>query len=123
MRWVEQPLARPFSCAIVPGRGVGQETDGWIDTLNELPGWDQHVYLSAAGARNVAKFLGWHPPEALVELEEKLGQLQAELDLRERELADQDVVLQAIDTLESAEFRARKKAGRPKQKPKEEAVA
>jgi hypothetical protein len=94
---------------------VGQTTPTrWIDTGSEMNGFDNHVYLSEIAIREAAAMFGMVPGvqvkdrDVLIEkLRVKCDEIQAELELA----LDQ---LHAIDVIESADFRARKKTGRPK---------
>lgn len=116
MRFVDRPTGRPATCAIIPGRGAAAEKGRWLDTHNELPGFDPHIYISEAGGCEVARMLGWTSPTDALEMRDE----NLRLGLRVRELEDElsasEAVFQAIDSLESEGFRARKKPGRPKAK-------
>lgn len=118
MRFIEQlpPGARP--CALIPGRQ--KDPKGFVDTGNELVGFDPHIYLSYEGVKQAALIFGFVEGEVYASLHEDLTERIHELETRlqetEEQLAQADGYLDAIDVLESADFRARKKAGRPKQK-------
>lgn len=101
---------------------IGQfHAEGFIDTGSEIESSakDSHVYVSVVAVRELAKLIGWVDP---AELAQERDDLAARVEALEGELASQDAVLEAIDTLESADYRARRKPGRAK-KQVEEAVA
>lgn len=84
MRFVERAVSRPNTCAVIPGRGAA-EKEGFIDTGNELQGWDPHIYISMAGARAIAAFIGWASPEATDAQAAHAAELQARIEELERE--------------------------------------
>jgi hypothetical protein len=110
------PGARP--CAVLPGRQ--KDPKGFIDTGNDLLGIDPHVYLSYEGVRQAALRLGFVEGEEhhslREELTDRIHQLETDLADTQEQLAQADGYLEAIDVLESANFRARHKPGRPKTK-------
>jgi hypothetical protein len=117
MRFIEHlpPGARP--CALIPGRQ--RDPKGFIDTGNELPGFEPHIWCSYEGVKQAALIFGFvegHLHNQTVDdLEQRLAMCQKELDDAQEQLSQADGYLDAIDTLESANFRARHKPGRPKQ--------
>lgn len=117
MRLVPRALTSPSRCAVLPYIGP-DHPDGYFDTGSELPGrgdqFDSHVYVSVVAAREMARMLGYHSPEAMQAVQEVCENQRAELELAREEIERLEVVLGAIDTLESRDFRARKKPGRPK---------
>lgn len=98
-------------CASSPT--ITADPEGFFDTGTALPGIDPPVFVSARFVRERAAELGMHSEKDYdevvkrgAELEERVGELEAEL-------AAVGACLEAVDTLESAGFRARKKPGRP----------
>jgi hypothetical protein len=118
MRFIEQlpPGARP--CAVIPGRQ--KDPNGFIDTGNELVGFDPHIYCSYEGVKQMALRMGFVEgdihKQIVDDLEMRIALTGRELEETRDELARTDGLIDAIDTLESANFRARKKPGRPKAK-------
>jgi hypothetical protein len=110
------PGARP--CAIIPGRQ--KDPKGFIDTGNELVGFDPHIYCSYEGVKQMALKLGFVEGEEhhslREELTDRIHQLETELQDTQEQLSQADGYIEAVDLLESAGFRARHKPGRPKQK-------
>lgn len=83
MRLVERPVTRPQHCAAIPHRGQTAVGERWIDTGSELPGFDNHVYLSETAVLEAARVLG-HPSQkqldaAVAERDEALGELEKAL--------------------------------------------
>lgn len=111
MRWVETAAIRPNRCAAIPFIG-GNDPDGYIDTGSELDGFDNHVFISVKAVHEMATLIG-RPTVAQfrevvssnIAFSERLHALTAERD----ELLER---FAAIDVIESADFRARKKTGR-----------
>lgn len=125
MRFVEQALTKPSRCAVLPSI-PGTHPEGFIDTGSELPGkgdqWDCHVYVSVVALRELNRVMGWHPEQVEV-LEARVAELEHQLTETENRLTEADAVLDSIDALESRDFRARRKTGRPPAKKKTEEVA
>jgi hypothetical protein len=83
MRIVDRPVTRPQHCAAIPHRGQTAEGERWIDTGSELPGFDNHVYLSETAVLEAARLLG-HPSQkqlddAIAERDEALEELERAL--------------------------------------------
>jgi hypothetical protein len=77
-------------------------------------GFEEHVYINKQSLTEAARdFLGWHPPSALTERDERIAELQARLDVLTAERDDLRAKFDAIDLLGSEGYRARKKPGRP----------
>lgn len=124
MRVVDRPYSRPHRCAALPYVGQTKRGIRWIDTGCELPGFDNHVYLSETAVVEAARLLGWPAPG---EFRRAVGERDAALAELEAVRAERDELqarFDAIDVLASADFVARKKAGRPAaKKPTEGVVA
>lgn len=114
MRIVDRPMCRPMRCAVLPYVGQTHQGTRWIDTGSELDGFDNHVYVSELAALEMGCMFGMVTAGDHKAIRLELEAAQARIEELETELADQDAVLEAIDTLESANFQARKKPGRKK---------
>lgn len=122
MRKVERlhPSEVPGRCMFFPqliadpdGFYIGMDLDGLT------PG-RMRACISVRGVREIARGEGMVDK---ADLDAALGEsesLRARVAELEAELSEHEVVLGAIDALESKEFRARKRPGRPKQKAKRE---
>jgi hypothetical protein len=114
MRLVDSPVMAPGHCAAIPFLGQTSPNQRWIDTGTTLEGWNDRVYLSETAVRQMWELLRFPSPqayEAMVERVEKAEALVVDLDER---LVAAEARLAAVDILESADFTARKKAGRPR---------
>jgi hypothetical protein len=96
-------------CAAIPFIGQCAESETWIDTGSEMPGFDNHVYLSATAVRQGMSLLGYPSPlefeemrKRALEAEDLALELDGKLTELERELA-------AFETLESAGRAQRRK--------------
>ncbi len=124
MRLVDKPATFPSRCAVIPFLGATYD-GGFVDTGSEMAAGarDQHVYVSVAAVEQMAALIGWTPPADVGQLRADLDEAAAAVLRLEGELAEADQLVRAIDTLESADFRARKKTGRPRKTESEEAAA
>jgi hypothetical protein len=114
MRLVNTPVMAPAHCAAMPHLGPSATNVRWIDTGSSLEGWQDRVYLSSPAIETMWALLGHPSLRDIEELQAENQRLRDELAAASA-LADQaSAALRAIDALESADFRARKKAGRPK---------
>ena len=121
MRWVESATIRPHRCAVIPF--VGSDESGFIDTGSEMEGFDNHVYVSVTAVKEMARLIGL-PSKA------DYNQLAAEANDVARQLEDTVAQLQAarreldaIDVIESAdyrEFKRKRRTGRPPGRPRKE---
>ena len=89
MRWVEVAAVRPHHCAHIPFLGTNHPK-GYFDWGTELWGGD-HAYCSVVAAEEMARFLGWVPPDVVrhheqtvIGLQERIGELEACLAEAER---------------------------------------
>jgi hypothetical protein len=113
VRIVEKLAWSPHKCAVIPFLG---EASGhrFIDTGIELEGFENRVYVSEPAVKDMGKMLGFPSLEEHEELKSRVEELERELALTRDQLEDADSRLDAIDLLESANFTARKKPGRPR---------
>jgi hypothetical protein len=84
MRIVERPVFKPLHCAAVPH--IGQTADvRWIDTGAELPGFDNHVYLSSKAVEEASRLLSMPTQREFDDMADELDAARSERDeLRER---------------------------------------
>lgn len=87
----------------------------WLDCGSiGTGGFEEHVYINRQSLTEAAReFLGWHPPSAVKERDDRIRELREECEQLALELADMRKRFDAIDLIESEGFRARKKPGRP----------
>lgn len=114
----DQVVMAPMHCAVVPTLGQTARQHRFIDTGQELlthsVNAPNHVYVSEPAVREMAKLLGWTPPEEVDGLMDELAVAKADRDRLEGEIGALRARFAAIDVLESEGFTARKKPGRPK---------
>lgn len=101
-------------CAALPYVGQTHPHAQWIDTGSELPGFDNHVYLSSLAVEEAARLLGFVSAGEHRALRLECDELRSRVEQLEVELVEKNRHLDAIDLLESKGFTARKKPGRPK---------
>jgi sRNA-binding carbon storage regulator CsrA len=116
VRFVERAEIRPSRCAVFPHIG-GNHRSGYFDSGSEMPGFDNHVYVSVVAAEAMALKLGWSSPEDVKTMRNEYETLERECERLREENADLNREFEAIDVLASRGFVARKKPGR---KPKED---
>jgi hypothetical protein len=103
----------PHHCAVTL---QADAKEGYIDTGTELPCIDPHIYISVAKVREMGEFVGMVPGEAFDQAQERLAQLERELEGKQTELDALNAELDAISVIESSDrFKARRKPG-PKKK-------
>lgn len=114
MRWVPHAAMRPHRCAAIPFIGNSTAKKGFIDTGQDLRGWDPHVYLSVEAVEQMARMIGWQPQHVAAQhadvsrrRDERVKELEAERDELQRRL-------EAVDVLKSAGFTQAKRPGRPR---------
>jgi hypothetical protein len=116
------PGARP--CAVIPGRQ--RDPKGFIDTGNELPGFEPHIYCSYEGVKQMALRMGFvegqQHQEVVRDLSARLAACELELDETREQLSMADGYLDALDVLKMRGATEHKRGGRPKQKQPEKAV-
>lgn len=121
MRLVSEAKTRPMGCAVLPHLGP-QHPEGFIDTGSEMPGFDNHVYVSVVAVRQMCALLGFPTP---VEHEAVVGELERtrlELEQARSELAEADRFQESIVGMSQHGFEVRRRKGRPPGA-KEEGVA
>jgi hypothetical protein len=117
LRIVEKAEKQPARCAAIPFLG-NQYTGGFVDTGQDMPGFDQHVYLSRDAVEQANRLFGGLSRDEAVALHAKVASLEREIERLEEDNKGLNDELGAIDFLGSREWQARKKAGRPrKQQP------
>lgn len=114
MRRCDRPVIKPMHCAAIPFLGQTAENVAWIDTGSEMPGFDNHVYLSDVAVRQAMSLFGYPSVQEFeeerrlrIEAEDALLALDKRLEAAERELA-------AIDALESRGYTTRRRQQRAK---------
>jgi hypothetical protein len=111
-----QLVQAPQRCAVIPYIGPATRDARFIDTGNRhTDGFADHVYISEPAVREMARMLGMPDRGEFRQMRRERDQLAAELEQAREELVEFERVQQAIDVLESKDFRARRKPGRPKQ--------
>ncbi len=95
---------------------ITSDPEGFFDTGTRLAGVDPPSFISAKFVRAAGEKLGWPSEKDYNEVVKRGAVLEDRVAELEAELATADACLEAVDTLESAGFRARKKPGRPKSK-------
>jgi hypothetical protein len=120
MRLTDKPHFSPHRCAAIPFIGQTNPDTRWIDTGQELD--REHVYLSDHAIREAIRLLDWATPEEHDALKRQTAELAHRVMELEEQLTEMEGVVGAIDVIESADFRARRRAGRPKKRPEETAA-
>ncbi len=122
MRWVETATIAPHRCAVIPY--IGSNSDqGFIDSGSEMDGFDQHVYISVVAVKEMARLIGLPSKEEYNRIVAEANSLARQYDELSDELDAAKQELDAIDTLESSdyrEFKRKKRTGRPPGRPRNE---
>lgn len=113
MRWVQHAAIRPHRCAVIPFVGNSNSQEGFIDTGQDLAGWDPHVYVSVTAVKQMATLIGWQPRHVEHQANQKVQALEAELEAVRGELAVAERKLEAVQVLKQAGYTASRKPGRP----------
>lgn len=109
----EQAKWPPHLCAL-----TGTSSGPFVVTDVTLPGFDPRVQVSVAGLKKTARDMaGMVDGEVHQAVLDRISELESELDAVRVELEKSERLVEAIDVIESADFRARKKTGRPKKEP------
>jgi hypothetical protein len=91
---------------------IGQvHPKGFIDTGSEMPGFDNHVYVSVVAVEEMARMIGFVHPAYL---EAEVDKLKRELEVAKDQIAEMDAELSAIDVLKNRGYKPAKSAGRPR---------
>lgn len=94
MRIVTRPVFKPLRCAAIPH--IGQTDDvRWVDTGSEMPGFDNHVYLSSSAVEEAARLLS-------MPTQREYDALSDELDAANEELADMQRRVERLEKYEAA---------------------
>lgn len=96
---------------MTPSIGYTHPTARWVDAC-EMHGFDNRVYVSDIGCRELMRVFGYATPEQHAETVRERDLLKADLETSRRELEEMRERFDAIDVLASADFVARKKPGR-----------
>jgi hypothetical protein len=91
---------------------------GYFDVGSELPGFDNHGYVSVEFVEQAAQHLNWHSPDTVSEIEAELESYKHRVAQLEDEVRELNKDFDAIEVLQSRGYTARKKPGR-KPGPKE----
>lgn len=102
MRIVSSPRVRPQRCAAIPFIGAHHPEARWVDTGSELPGFDNHVYLSDIAVREAGRLLGFPDASEYRELKDALERAEREVSRLEDEVERLSVLVEAKRTLEAA---------------------
>lgn len=119
MRIVPQAVTRPHHCAMYPHLGSAHRK-GYFDVGSELPGFDNHGYVSVEFVESAARHLKWVSADEVKTLTDEIGRLERECaDLREQ-LREADQFAEAAEyTLNHFNTKVKQKPGR---KPAKEEV-
>lgn len=112
MRLADEAEFFPSACAVT-GRGDGP----FVDFQAHAPWVDPHVYVRQDIVREAAILLGMVEGRVLDEADGEIARLKDRVAELEAEVSELGRFADAIDVLESREFRARKKPGRPRKEP------
>lgn len=113
-----QPPLYPNGCGVLPFPHINSDPNmRYVDTGVDFiqGGQIERLYVSEPAVKEMSRVLG-HPTnsEHTRVVAENLA-LKSRLEDLEEEMKEYDRRFEAIDVLESADFRARRKVGRPKQ--------
>lgn len=107
---VQKATSHPGACAV-----SGFSDGPFLDTGARCHNLNPHIYLNVDVLKQMARAVGMVPNSDLAAARDELAQLEARLAQCESELATANHQLDAIDVIESRDFRARKKPGRKPQ--------
>ena len=100
------------ACAVIPF--IRTDPHGFIDTRNVTLRQDQHIYVSYKALVAMGQMYGMVEEDEAEALRAHIDDLKCQLEQAQEDLKEYDQRFDAIDSLESAGFTARKKTGRPK---------
>ena len=110
---VPKAAFEPGYCCVT---GNAQDEGGFIDTGNQLTAVDPHVYISALGAQRLGKFIGMVDQEGHSQALTRIAELTSKTERLLYELAEEKKFRESVHVIESKDFKAKKKAGRPRKK-------
>ena len=115
VKWVPKAAEWPGECVLFPHLG-GAHRDGYVhtNTTRNILGRLVHEYVSVVGLKEACAAMGWPSVEEHSAALDRIVVLERELEETKAALAESDRLIEAIDVIESRDFRARKKPGRPR---------
>lgn len=100
MRVVDRPAFRPQHCAAIPFIGPASHPDvRWVDTGAEMPGFDNHVFLSDVAVEQAALALGYPTPAAYEALQAELVETLKAWQTAQEELVGLKTYKAAVDAI------------------------
>lgn len=115
MRVVPKLEFYPSHCVVFPQ--ISHDPDGFVDTGNTLPYVEPRVGISLTACRALGEKAGMVSGDVHQKALDEVERLSDELALAHAELAETQAFQDAIDVIESKEFRARRKPGPKRPKP------
>lgn len=109
MRWVEDATMNPGRCAV-----TGRSDGPFLDTGATIATIEPRVYLSGPAVQQIADAAQFISHEQHAETLARVAELEKRCKELEEDLLEADKFAAAVDVLESRDFTARRKAGRPK---------
>jgi hypothetical protein len=85
----EQLSGQRWNCALT---GRSTDDEGFFDARRALVGIDPDVHISAAGAKEMARMLGWHSPEEIEGYLTQLREMGAEIQALQHRLESIETV-------------------------------
>jgi len=108
MRVIPTAPQRPNHCAVVSTRHHDEE--GFVDTGSELPGFDNHVYISVTALREMAKLINLTDPSVNERTIELLSERVAKL---EQEVTEADAFIAAVGAIRTRDQARRQVTSKP----------
>lgn len=105
MRLVDKPIFRPMLCAAKPFIGQAHPTARWVDTGAEMPGWDNHVYLSDIAVQEAMACLGYATPQEVDALRAQITEHEDTILTLMEQIEAAEAKLNAIGALEASGLR------------------
>lgn len=99
MRLIEHPERPPGTCCVIPGRA--QDPEGFIDTGNDMPIVEPHIYVSVAAVREMAREVGLPTAEEHADACAQRDELDARVAELERECNQLQTALDATEIVQS----------------------
>lgn len=116
MNKVAKAQLKPHFCAVNPHLGSEPKGGLW-DTGQDFAGPGSQIfriYLACETVADRARAQGFLSPEEAADLRATIDLLDAEKVELEAKVDSLETIIDGIDTMESAGFRARRKPGKPK---------